>query len=69
MLGEELKCTCEMGNVYDLYAVGVLKMGTGIVGHLPKKISMPCLYFIYDHWQMAVLHQPTSIKKIDLKTD
>jgi len=41
---------CEMGNVHDLYAIGVVKMGTGTVGHLPKKISMPChLYFIYDH--------------------
>ena len=42
MLGEELQCICEMGNVHDLYA----KTGTGTVGHLPKKISMPCHLFL-----------------------
>ena len=46
MLGEELQCICEMGNVHDLYAVGIVKTGTGTVGHLPKKISMPCHLFL-----------------------
>jgi len=37
-----------MGNVHDLYAVGAVKTGTrtGIVGHLSKKISMPCHLFL-----------------------
>ena len=46
MLGEELKCIRETGNVHDLYAVGVVKTGTGTVGHLPKKISTPCHLFL-----------------------
>ena len=29
MLGKELKCICETGNVHDLYAVSVVKTGTG----------------------------------------
>ena len=28
--------------LHDLYAVSVIKHGTGIVGHLPKRISTPC---------------------------
>ena len=40
--GEELHCKREFGNVHDLYAVSVIKHGTGIVGHLPKQISTPC---------------------------
>jgi len=43
MLGEELQCLREIGNIYDLYAVKVVKTGTGTVGHLPKEISMPYL--------------------------
>ena len=46
MLGEELECIRETGNVHDLYAVGVVKTGTGTVGHLPKKISTPCSLFL-----------------------
>ena len=34
--GEELHYKHEIGNVHDLYAVSVIKHGTGIVGHLPK---------------------------------
>ena len=40
--GEELHCKREISNVHDLYAVSVFKRGTGIVGHLPKRISTPC---------------------------
>jgi len=46
MLGEELQCFHEIGNIHDLYAVKVSKTGTGTVGHLPKKISMPCHLFL-----------------------
>ena len=46
VLGEELQCICEIGNVHDLYAVKVVKTGIGTVGHLPKEISMPCHLFL-----------------------
>ena len=35
MHGEELHCKHEIGNFHDLYAVSVIKHGTGIV-HLPQ---------------------------------
>ena len=47
--GEELHCRCEFGNVHDLYrvyTVSVIKHGTGIMGHLPKRISTPCHLFL-----------------------
>ena len=31
----------EISNVDDLYAISVIKHGTGTVGHLPKRISTP----------------------------
>ena len=31
---------------YDIYAVAVIKPGTGVVGHLPRLISTPCNRFI-----------------------
>ena len=34
MLGEELECMLETGNVHDLYAVGVVRTGTGTVEQL-----------------------------------
>ena len=34
--GEELNCKREISNVHDLYAVSVIKHGTGIVGHQPS---------------------------------
>ena len=40
--GKELHCKCEVSNVHDLYAVFANKHGTGIVGYLPKQISIPC---------------------------
>ena len=44
--GKELQCKCEISNVHDLYAVSVIKHGTGIVGYLPKRISTPCLLIL-----------------------
>ena len=44
--GEDLQCTREVGNVQDLYAIGIVKERTGTVGHLPKKISTSCNLFI-----------------------
>ena len=44
--GEELHCEREIGNVQDLYAVSIIKHGTGILGHLPKRISTPCHLFL-----------------------
>ena len=36
----DIKGSHETGNVHGLYAVDVVKAETGIVGHLPKKISI-----------------------------
>ena len=44
--GEELQCAREVGNMQDLYAIGIVKEGTGTVGHLPKKVSTFCTLFI-----------------------
>ena len=51
MLSKELQYICEMGNVHNLYAVGVVKAGTGIVGHIPKRISIPCNLFLRKKWK------------------
>ena len=42
----ELHCKREIGNVHNLYAVSVIKHGTSIVGHLPKRISIPSHLFL-----------------------
>jgi len=44
-IGEELTCRREVGNIYDLHAVAVIR-GNAIVGHVPHTISMPCNVFI-----------------------
>ena len=44
-LGKELQCTREIENIYDLYAVKIVKPGIGTVGYLPKEISRPCHLF------------------------
>ena len=44
--GEEFHFKCKISNVHDLYAVSVIKHGTGIMGHLPKRISTPCLLIL-----------------------
>jgi len=47
VLGEELHCKWEIGNMMDRYAVGVKKLGTSkTVGHLPRKISRRCSMFL-----------------------
>jgi len=46
VLGKELQCFCEIGNIHDLYAVKVVKTGTGTIGHLPKEISTLCHLFL-----------------------
>ena len=47
VLGEELLCERETGNVVDRYTVALKKPGSGvIVDHLPKKISRCCSMFI-----------------------
>ena len=43
---EILQCTRDVSNRKDPYAVSVVKSGTGIVGHLPKKISTACSLFL-----------------------
>ena len=39
VLGEELSCEREIGNVVNRYAVAVRKDSGETVGHMPKKIS------------------------------
>jgi len=45
VIGEELECEQESGNLHDRYAVAVLKAEV-IVGHVPRKISTLCFIFI-----------------------
>ena len=44
-IGEMLNCERERGNVADVYAMAVTKEGT-VIGHLPRKISHACSFFI-----------------------
>ena len=44
--GEQLECQRETGNPHDIFAVAVLKSGTGVVGHIPKKMSSICSLFL-----------------------
>ena len=48
-MAERLECRCEDDNIHDMYAVAVIKPGTGVVGHLPRLISTPCNRFIENH--------------------
>ena len=41
VIGEELTCRKEFGNIHDLHAVAVIHGGS-VVGHVPCTISMPC---------------------------
>jgi len=45
VIGEELACRKEFGNIHDLHAVAVIR-GGNVVGHVPRTISMPCSVFI-----------------------
>ena len=44
--GEELTCLREEGNDKDRYAVAVTKSGSGVVGHVPRRISATCALFL-----------------------
>ena len=44
-LGEELACRRERNNIYDPYAVAVLKSDV-IVSHIPRAISAACYAFL-----------------------
>ena len=44
-VGTTLQCQRETGNLQDIYVVAVLKSGV-IVGHVPKKISFTCSFFL-----------------------
>jgi len=46
VLGEQLYCEREVGNVVDQYAVAVKNDAGTIVGHLPQKISRLCSIFL-----------------------
>ena len=50
-VGETLACEVEFGNIHDPYAVAVCKPGVGesslkTIGHVPRKISVLCHFFI-----------------------
>ena len=45
-INEVLHCARDTSNTRDPYAVRVIKSGTGVVDHLPKKISTACSLFI-----------------------
>ena len=44
-IGEELVCQREVGNIYDLHTVAILR-GGNVVDHVPRTISTPCNVFI-----------------------
>jgi len=46
VVDEELQCIHEIGNIYDVYAVKVVKAGMGTIGHLLKMISTSCHLFL-----------------------
>ena len=46
-LGELLQCKMEFRNIHDPYAVAVVRNdGAEVVGHVPRKISSLCYFFI-----------------------
>ena len=45
VIGEELTCRREVGNIHDLHAVATIR-GSDVVGHVPRTISLPCNVFI-----------------------
>ena len=44
--GEELTCLREEDSDKDRYAVAVTKSGSGVVGHVPRRISAACALFL-----------------------
>ena len=54
VLGEELNCEREIGNVVDRYAVAVKKPDMGeTVGHVPKRISRMCSSFLQQGYALT----------------
>ena len=45
-VGELLMCRQEFGNLHDPYAVSVIRGDEVIVGHVPRKISSLCYFFL-----------------------
>ena len=35
-VGKELQCHSKVDNIHDLYEVSLIKLGTGVVGHIPR---------------------------------
>ena len=46
VIGEELTCVRELGNMIDKYAVVVLRDNSTVVGHLPRTLSRMCSLFL-----------------------
>ena len=44
--GKELTCLGEEGNDKNRYTVAVTKSGTGVVGHVPRRISAAYALFL-----------------------
>jgi hypothetical protein len=45
-IGELLLCEKEFGNLHDPYAVAVVRSNGVIVGHIPRRISCFCYFFL-----------------------
>ena len=45
-IGEELRCERDEDNDKDRYAIAVIKLSVGNVGHVPRYISRLCYHFI-----------------------
>ena len=54
VIGEELICQYELGNLRDPFALSLVK-GTTIVGHVPRKISTICSMFLRQVIPLTVL--------------
>ena len=55
VLGEELSCDREIGNVIDRYTVAVKKDSGETVGHVPKKISRMCSSFLQQGYALTAI--------------
>ena len=57
VMGEELQCGRKVDNLYDPYAVNVLKrrqiVASQIVGHIPRSISRPCSVLLRGHGSIS----------------
>ena len=45
-IGETLTCKLEFGNIHDPYAVSVVCGAADIIGHIPRRISSLCYFFL-----------------------